>query len=159
MNDLMLTKGDTATDFTLPDADGKPVHLASEAGKAEHGVVVYFYPKASTPGCTTEACDFRDSLASLQAAGYTVLGVSPDPIEDLVGFRDEQQLTFPLLSDLDNVVAKQYGSFGEKNLGGKTVEGTLRSTFVVGPDLRLTDVEYNVDPDGHVMRLKDRLGL
>jgi peroxiredoxin Q/BCP len=159
MTESQLATGGTAPDFTLNDADGKSVHLAEAAKAAQRGVVVYFYPKASTPGCTTEACDFRDNLASLQGAGYSVLGISADPAEDLVRFREEQHLTFTLLSDPGAQVAKSYASYGEKTFGGNTFEGTLRSTFVVDPDLKLIDVEYDVDPNGHVAQLRDRLGV
>lgn len=159
MPDSQLTAGATAPDFTLTDADGNTVRLSAVAADSERGVVVYFYPKASTPGCTTEACDFRDNLASLQGAGYTVLGLSPDGSEDLIRFRDEQHLTFPLLSDQDSEVAKAYGSYGEKTFGGNTFLGTLRSTFVVAPDLTLIEAEYDVDPSGHVARLREKLAV
>jgi peroxiredoxin Q/BCP len=154
-----LTAGATAPDFTLTDADGNAVRLSSVAASAQRGVVVYFYPKASTPGCTTEACDFRDNLSSLQAAGYSVLGVSPDPTEDLVRFREEQHLTFTLLSDPGSEVAKSYGAFGSKTVGDQTFTGTQRCTFVVAPDLTLTDAEYDVDAQGHVARLREKLGV
>lgn len=159
MTDSQLTAGETAPDFTLNDADGKPVHLAETAQAAQRGVVVYFYPKASTPGCTTEACDFRDNLASLQGAGYTVLGVSADPAEDLVRFREEQHLTFTLLSDPGSEVAKSYGAYGSKTFGDQTFTGTQRCTFVVAPDLTLIDAEYDVNAEGHVARLREKLSV
>ncbi|MDN6124139.1 MAG: peroxiredoxin, partial [Brevibacterium sp.] len=115
-------------------------------------------PKAATPGCTTEACDFRDNLSSLAGAGFQVLGVSPDDAEALQAFTDDQHLTFPLLSDPGAELAKTYGSFGEKTVGDKTFEGTLRSTFVIAEDGTLSDVEYNVDAEGHVARLREKLG-
>jgi thioredoxin-dependent peroxiredoxin len=124
-----LAPGDKAPDFTLPDADGKPVSLSSLRGQQ---VIVYFYPAAMTPGCTTQACDFRDSLSSLAAAGVTVLGISPDQPAKLAKFRDRDHLTFPLLSDPDHQVEKAYGVYGEKKLYGKTTVGVIRSTFASG---------------------------
>src|SRR6185437_4404818 len=126
-----LTAGDTAPDFTLPDADGKPVSLADYRGRR---VVVYFYPAAGTPGCTKQACDFRDSLAELNGAGLDVLGISPDKPAKLAKFRDKEGLTFPLLSDADKDVLNAWGTFGEKQMYGKTVTGVIRSTFVVDPE-------------------------
>ena len=123
-----LTAGDPAPDFTLPDADGKPVSLAELRGRR---VIVYFYPAASTPGCTTQACDFRDNLDSFPDEGFAVLGISPDKPAKLVKFRDNQRLTFPLLSDPDRQVLAAYGAYGEKKLYGKTVQGVIRSTFVI----------------------------
>jgi len=120
---------------------------------------VYFYPKAATPGCTTEACDFRDNLNSLQAAGFDVVGISPDEPEALQDFAEAESLTFPLLSDIDNEVAKAYGSFGEKEFNGKTFTGTLRSTVVVDPEGNVRLAEYNVDAKGHVARLRESLGV
>jgi len=122
-------------------------------------VVLYVYPAASTPGCTTEACDFRDNLASLQAAGYSVVGLSPDPPDKLAAFRDEEGLTFPLLSDPDKNVLRAYGAYGEKTLYGRTTEGVLRSTFVIDPDGRVEKAMYNVKATGHVARLRRDLGL
>jgi len=121
--------------------------------------VLYVYPAASTPGCTTQACDFRDNLASLQAAGYSVVGLSPDPPEKLAAFRDEEGLTFPLLSDPDKNVLREYGAYGEKKLYGKTTEGVLRSTFVIDPDGRVEKAMYNVKATGHVAKLRRDLGL
>jgi peroxiredoxin Q/BCP len=139
-----------APDFTLPDADGNLVSLGDYSGKR---VVVYFYPAASTPGCTTQACDFRDNLAELDGRGYAVLGISPDAPAKLVKFRDEQGLTFPLLSDEKREVLNAYGAFGEKKLYGKTMVGVIRSTFVVGPDGNLEQAMYNVKATGHVAKL------
>lgn len=156
MPDSKLQPGDPAPDFTLDDADGRPVALADLRG---HQVIVYFYPAASTPGCTTQACDFRDNLASLQAAGYNVLGISPDPVAKLARFRDDQQLTFPLLSDTDREVLTSYGAYGEKQLYGKTVTGVIRSTFVIGGDGRIERAAYNVKATGHVAKLRRDLGV
>src|ERR1035437_4216685 len=128
MTDKRLAPGDPAPDFTLPDADGKQVSLSSLRGQR---VIVYFYPAAMTPGCTTQACDFRDSLADLNDAGVTVLGISPDQPAKLARFRDKEGLTFPLLSDPDHAVLEAYGAFGEKKLYGKTPVGVIRSTLVI----------------------------
>ncbi len=152
---VRLAPGDTAPDFTLPTDDGE-FALAAHRGKR---VIVYFYPAASTPGCTTEACDFRDSLASLQAAGYVVVGVSPDAPAKLAKFRAAEHLTFPLASDPERSVLDAYGAYGEKTMYGKTTKGVIRSTFVVGPDGRVEVAQYNVKATGHVARLRTQLGL
>ena len=149
-----LSPGDAAPDFTLPDADGKPVSLAEYRGRR---VVVYFYPAASTPGCTKQACDFRDSLAALDAAGLAVLGVSPDKPAKLAKFRDAEGLTFPLLSDPEREVLGAYGAFGEKTMYGKTVQGVIRSTFVIDPDGKVEVAQYNVRATGHVAKLRREL--
>lgn len=151
-----LQPGQPAPTFTLTDARGRRVSASDYAGQQ---LIVYFYPKASTPGCTTEACDFRDNLASLNAAGYSVVGISPDGPEALQAFVDEQELTFPLLSDADQSVARAYGTYGTKTLGDRTVEGTLRSTFVIDSDGGLTHVAYDVDARGHVAELRRTLGV
>jgi thioredoxin-dependent peroxiredoxin len=151
-----LAPGDTAPDFTLPDADGKDVSLHDFRG---HRVVVYFYPAAMTPGCTTEACDFRDSLSSLQAAGVDVVGISPDKPEKLAKFRERDGLTFPLLSDASRSTLEAYGAYGEKTMYGKKVTGVIRSTFVVDPDGKLEQAQYNVRATGHVAKLRCDLGL
>jgi peroxiredoxin Q/BCP len=151
-----LSPGDPAPDFTLPDADGKSVSLAGLRGRK---VVLYVYPAASTPGCTTQACDFRDSLASLQGAGYEVLGLSPDKPEKLARFRDAEGLTFPLLSDPGKEVLSAYGAYGEKSLYGKTVVGVIRSTFVLDEDGRVTTASYAVKAKGHVAKLRRDLGI
>ncbi len=151
-----LTAGDPAPDFTLPDADGKPVSLAQLRGRR---VIVYFYPAASTPGCTKQACDFRDNLASFEAEGFAVLGISPDKPAKLVKFRDQQGLTFPLLSDEDRQVLSAYGAYGEKQLYGKTVTGVIRSTFVIDPDGVVALAQYGVKATGHVAKLRRDLGL
>jgi peroxiredoxin Q/BCP len=159
MGDLMtarLKPGDPAPDFTLPDSHGKPVSLADYRGRS---VVVYFYPTAGTPGCTKEACDFRDNLAALNDAGFDVLGVSKDKLAALAKFRDAEGLTFPLLSDVDRTVLTEWGAFGEKQNYGKTVLGVIRSTFVVAPDGTIAQAMYNVRATGHVARLRKDLGL
>lgn len=151
-----LDTGDTAPDFTLLDQDEHPVSLSDFRGRR---VILYFYPAAQTPGCTTQACDFRDSLASLQGAGYTVLGLSRDTPEKLRAFRDSDGLTFPLLSDPEHTVHEAYGAWGEKQNYGKTVTGVLRSTFVVDEDGKIVEALYNVKATGHVARLRKTLGL
>ncbi|XAS67054.1 thioredoxin-dependent thiol peroxidase [Micrococcaceae bacterium Sec5.7] len=151
-----LQPGTQAPDFTLPDADGKQVALADYRGK---NVIVYFYPQAATPGCTTEACDFRDSLASLQGSGYEVLGVSPDGPEAIAAFTGDFALTFPLLSDEDHAVALAYGAWGEKLVGGEVVDGLVRSTVVLDPEGRVTLAQYQVKAQGHVQALKESLGV
>jgi peroxiredoxin Q/BCP len=151
-----LSPGDPAPDFTLPDADGKPVALADLRGRK---VVLYVYPAASTPGCTTQACDFRDSLSSLQAAGYEVVGLSPDKPEKLARFRDAEGLTFPLLSDTSKQVLTAYGAYGEKSLYGKTVVGVIRSTFVLDEQGVVQAASYAVKAKGHVAKLRRDLGL
>ncbi len=151
-----LARGDTAPDFTLPDADGKDVSLAAFRGRK---VIVYFYPAAMTPGCTKQACDFRDNLESLSAEGYAVLGVSPDKPEKLAKFRDRDAVTFPLLADTSRETLQAYGAFGEKTLYGKTVTGVIRSTFVIDEDGAIALARYNVKATGHVAKLRRDLGL
>src|SRR5690348_4682837 len=129
-----LSPGEPAPDFTLPSDTGETVTLSGLRGRK---VVVYFYPAAMTPGCTTEACDFSDSLASLRAQGYDVLGISPDPVEKLARFREKEGLGITLLSDVDRTALDAYGAYGEKKLYGKTVQGVIRSTFVVDEEGRL----------------------
>ncbi|MDX6208477.1 MAG: thioredoxin-dependent peroxiredoxin [Frankiales bacterium] len=153
---VRLQPGDPAPDFTLPDADGNDLTLSSYRGRR---VVVYFYPQASTPGCTTQACDFRDSLDSLSAAGVAVIGISPDRPAALAKFRDEQGLTFPLLSDPEHTALTAYGTWGEKKNYGRTYLGVLRSTFVVDADGNLEQAQYNVKATGHVAKLRRDLGL
>ena len=156
MASTKLAPGDAAPAFTLSDQDGTPVSLADFAGKK---VIVYFYPAASTPGCTTEACDFRDNINSLKSSGYQVLGVSKDNLPPLKKFQKEQGLNFPLLSDPDLTVHNAYGAYGEKSLYGKTVTGTLRSTFVLDESGRIEQALYNVKATGHVASLRKKLGL
>ncbi|WP_067984716.1 thioredoxin-dependent thiol peroxidase [Nocardia caishijiensis] len=151
-----LSPGDTAPDFTLPDADGKDVSLSDYRGRK---VIVYFYPAASTPGCTKQACDFRDNLAELNEAGIAVLGISPDKPAKLAKFRDAEGLTFPLLSDPDRAVLQQWGAFGEKKMYGKTVTGVIRSTFLVDADGTIEVAQYNVRATGHVAKLRRDLSV
>jgi peroxiredoxin Q/BCP len=151
-----LTEGDTAPGFSLTAADGSTVSLADFTG--EH-VVVYFYPAAMTPGCTTQACDFRDSLASLQGAGYKVVGVSPDKPEKLAKFVERDAITFPLLSDPEHKVLEEYGAWGEKKNYGKTYVGVIRSTVVVDAEGRVEVAKYNVKATGHVASLRKQLGV
>ena len=151
-----LAPGDTAPDFTLPSDTGDEVALSDLRGKK---VIVYFYPAAMTPGCTKQACDFTDSLSSLQAQGYDVLGISPDSPAKLAKFRERDGLTITLLSDADKSVMNAYGAFGEKKLYGKTVQGVIRSTFVVDEDGKLTQAQYNVKASGHVAKLRRDLGI
>jgi thioredoxin-dependent peroxiredoxin len=153
---VRLSPGDAAPDFTLPDADGNPVTLSALRGKP---VIVYFYPAAMTPGCTKQACDFTASLPALDTAGYTVLGISPDPPAKLARFREKESLGFPLLSDPDRTVLEAYGAYGEKKLYGKTTVGVIRSTFVISPDGKIEKAQYGVKATGHVGRLTAELGL
>jgi peroxiredoxin Q/BCP len=156
MTDARLEVGAAAPDLTLVDQDGTSTSLHDFAGQK---VVVYFYPAASTPGCTTQACDFRDNINSLKAGGYQVLGVSKDGTAALKKFQTEQGLNFPLLSDTDLTVHKLYGAYGEKNNYGKIITGVLRSTFVLDEEGALTHTLYNVKATGHVASLRKKLGL
>ena len=151
-----LAVGDTAPDFTLADDQGGEVTLSDLRGK---NVIVYFYPAAMTPGCTTQACDFSDSLDSLKARGYEVLGISPDSPAKLAKFREKDHLTITLLSDPDRKALDAYGAWGEKKNYGKTYEGVIRSTVVVGEDGKVTHAAYNVKASGHVAKLRKDLGL
>lgn len=151
-----LEPGSPAPDFTLVDQDDVPVSLQALRGTP---VVLFFYPAAMTPGCTTEACDFRDSLGPLQAAGYTVMGVSRDDPATLRRFRERDGLTYPLLSDPDHAVHDAYGAWGEKMNYGKVVEGVIRSTIVVDADGVVTHALYNVKATGHVARVRALLGV
>lgn len=145
-----LEIGDQAPAFTLPNDSGETTSLADYQGKR---VLVYFYPRANTPGCTTEACDFRDSLTQLNDMGIEVVGISPDTVDKLVAFREKNNLTFPLLADPDKNVLKEWGAFGEKKNYGKIVEGVIRSTFLVGTDGTIELALYNVRATGHVARV------
>ena len=156
MSTTRLSPGDTAPDFTLTSDTGEQVSLSGLRGRK---VVVYFYPAAMTPGCTTEACDFSDSLDSLKGAGYEVLGISPDAPEKLAKFRENDHLTITLLSDPDRQALEAYGAYGEKQLYGKTVVGVIRSTFVVDEEGRIQVAQYNVKATGHVAKLRRDLGL
>jgi peroxiredoxin Q/BCP len=151
-----LTTGDVAPAFTLTDQNGDRVSLSDFAGSS---VIVYFYPAAMTPGCTKEACDFRDSLSSLAAAGVQVVGISKDEPAKLKKFEERDGLNFPLLSDPDLDVHNAYGAWGQKSLYGKLVDGVIRSTFIVGEDGRIQHALYNVKATGHVARLRKLLGL
>ncbi|MEU7879694.1 thioredoxin-dependent thiol peroxidase [Microbispora bryophytorum] len=151
-----LQPGDAAPDFTLTDADDNEVSLESFRGRR---VILYFYPAAMTPGCTKQACDFRDNLGALTEQGFVVLGVSKDKPAKLRQFRERDALTFPLLSDTGLDVHKAYGAYGEKTNYGKTVMGVIRSTFVVDPDGKIEKALYNVKATGHVGRLTKELGI
>jgi thioredoxin-dependent peroxiredoxin len=156
MSQTRLSPGDTAPDFTLTSDTGEEVSLASLRGRK---VIVYFYPAAMTPGCTKQACDFTDSLDSLKASGYEVLGISPDKPAKLAKFREQDALTITLLSDPDRQVLTAYGAFGEKQLYGKTVTGVIRSTFVIDEEGFVELAQYNVKATGHVAKLRRDLGL
>jgi peroxiredoxin Q/BCP len=151
-----LEAGDTAPDFSLPTDTGEQVSLSGLRGRK---VIVYFYPAAMTPGCTKQACDFSDSLESLGAQGYEVLGISPDKPEKLAKFRERDHLGITLLSDQDKSVMNAYGAFGEKKMYGKTVQGVIRSTFVIDEQGVVQVAQYNVRATGHVAKLKKELGL
>jgi len=151
-----LSAGDTAPHFTLTSDAGTPVSLTSLAGQR---VILYAYPAAATPGCTKQACDFRDRLDSFTREGYAVLGISPDSPEKLARFRATEGLTFPLLSDPDRAVLTAYGAYGEKQLYGKTVVGVIRSTFVIGPSGLIEVAQYGVRATGHVAKLRRDLCL
>jgi peroxiredoxin Q/BCP len=153
---VRLQPGDTAPDFDLADDTGQRRRLSDFLGRR---TVLYVYPAAMTPGCTKQACDFRDSLDALQAAGISVVGLSPDSSDRLAKFRDRDGLTFPLLSDPDKSVLSAYGAYGEKRLYGRTVTGVLRSTFVVDAEGRIETAQYNVRATGHVAKLRRELGL
>ena len=154
--DVRLQPGDQAPDFTLTDDHGATVRLRDLRGNR---VILYVYPAAMTPGCTKEACDFRDNLAELDGAGVDVVGISPDKPEKLARFRDAEQLTFPLLSDPSRTVLQAYGAYGEKTLYGKKTTGVIRSTFVVGADGRIEQALYNVKATGHVAALRKKLSV
>jgi thioredoxin-dependent peroxiredoxin len=156
VSDKRLAPGDPAPQFDLADAEGHHVSLASLRGQR---VIVYFYPAAMTPGCTTQACDFRDSQAGLAGAGFTVLGISPDKPEKLAEFTAKESLSFPLLSDPDRSVLTAYGAYGEKMMYGKKTTGVIRSTFVIDPDGKIEHAYYGVKAAGHVARLRQDLGV
>lgn len=151
-----LSVGDPAPDFTLPDDAGGEVSLADFRGRK---VIVYFYPAALTPGCTTQACDFTDSIESLRGAGYEVLGISKDAPAKLARFREHDHLTIPLLSDTGLEVHKAYGAYGEKKNYGRIVQGVIRSTFVVNEEGTIELAQYNVRATGHVAKLRRDLKL
>ncbi|MCZ9883022.1 thioredoxin-dependent thiol peroxidase [Arthrobacter sp. B2a2-09] len=151
-----LLAGTQAPDFALLNSEGQKVSLSDYRGR---NVIVYFYPEAATPGCTTEACDFRDSLSSLQSSGYEVLGISPDAPEKIARFVGDFSLTFPLLSDEDHAVALAYGAWGEKLVNGEVVDGLVRSTVVLDGEGKVRLTQYQVKAQGHVAALKAELGL
>ena len=151
-----LAAGDKAPAFSLPDADGNKVSLADYKGRR---LVVYFYPAASTPGCTKQACDFRDNLHDLNDAGLDVVGISPDKPEKLAKFRDAEGLTFPLLSDPDRTVLTAWGAYGEKQMYGKTVTGVIRSTFVVDDKGKIAVAQYNVKAAHTTTKIKQYIAL
>ncbi|MFM2030777.1 MAG: hypothetical protein RI927_397 [Actinomycetota bacterium] len=153
---MKLEVGAKAPAFKVLDQDGKKVSLADYKG---HKVILYFYPAASTPGCTKEACDFNDNLNPFKKAGYTVLGISPDAPEKLLKFKQNQDLNFPLLSDSDLEVHKTYGAFGTKSMYGRTYEGVIRSTFVIDEKGKITHALYNVKATGHVVMLRKMLEI
>ncbi|MFD8493486.1 thioredoxin-dependent thiol peroxidase [Amycolatopsis sp. NPDC059657] len=150
MTEQRLSPGDPAPDFTLSDSEGNKVSLSDFRGQS---VVVYFYPAAGTPGCTKQACDFRDNLAELNDAGYQILGISPDKPEKLAKFVANEQLTFPLLADPEKTVLTEWGAFGEKKNYGRIVQGVIRSTFIVDPEGKIAKALYNVRATGHVAKL------
>jgi len=149
-----LSEGDVAPEFRLPDSAGSDVSLADFRGRR---VVVYFYPAAGTPGCTKQACDFRDNLAELNDAGFAVVGISPDKPAKLAKFVADEGLTFPLLSDENREVLTAWGAFGEKQNYGRTIMGVIRSTFIVDPDGKIEKAMYNVRATGHVAKLRKDL--
>lgn len=153
---MTLKIGDKAPSFALKNQDEQDVSLSSFSGQK---VVVYFYPAAATPGCTTQACEIRDNINSLKSAGYTVLGISPDQPAKLKKFKDKESLNFDLLSDPDNAIQQAYGAYGEKSMYGKTYMGTIRSTFVVDESGTLSHVFYNVKAKGHIELLRNELGI
>jgi thioredoxin-dependent peroxiredoxin len=153
---VRLAPGDPAPDFTLPDADGTPVSLADRRGRR---VVVYCYPAALTPGCTTQAVDFTAAAGDLAQAGLDIVGISPDPPEKLQRFREQEGLGITLLSDPDRRVLTAFGAFGTKKLYGKEVQGVIRSTFVIDAEGRIEQAAYNVKATGHVAKLRRELGL
>ena len=151
-----LSAGDDAPEFSLPTDNGDRLTLKDLRGRK---VVLYAYPAAMTPGCTTQACDFRDSLASLQAAGYEVVGISPDAPAKLAKFRERDAITFPLVSDEDKSVLTAYGAYGEKKNYGRTMMGVIRSTFVIDENGVIERALYNVKATGHVAKLRRDLGI
>jgi peroxiredoxin Q/BCP len=151
-----LETGQSAPTFTLDDQTGRSMSLSDFVGRH---LIIFFYPAAMTPGCTTEACDFRDSLDRLRQSGYDVVGISPDKTEKLATFAAKESLTYPLLSDPDRSVMDAYGAYGEKTLYGKKVIGVIRSTIVVGPDGTVVLAKYNVKATGHVASVSKALRL
>ncbi|ADH92819.1 thioredoxin-dependent thiol peroxidase [Arcanobacterium haemolyticum] len=154
-----LSEGQKAPDFTLATLGGGSVTLSEELERADKGVIVYFYPKAMTPGCTKQACDFRDSENSLASAGYRVIGISPDKVESLEKFTAKENLNFPLASDPEKDVMIAWGAYGEKKNYGRLIKGVIRSTIVVAKDGTVAKALYNVKATGHVARLRRELGI
>lgn len=148
--------GDKAPGFELTNQDGETVSLSGLSG---HKVIVYFYPAASTPGCTTQACELRDNINSLKSGGYVVLGISPDKPGKLKKFKDKESLNFDLLSDEDNSIQQAYGAYGKKSMYGKEYMGTIRSTFVVDEDGKISHAFLNVKAKGHIDMLRTELGF
>jgi peroxiredoxin Q/BCP len=153
---VRLAPGDPAPDFTLPDAEGNTVALSSYRGRR---VIVYCYPAALTPGCTTQAVDFTAAAGELAEAGLDIIGISPDNPEKLLRFRDQEKLDITLVSDPDKSVLTAYGAYGPKKLYGKEVVGVIRSTFIVDAEGRIESAAYNVKATGHVAKLRRDLGL
>ena len=153
---MRLATGDTAPPFTRTDNDNQTKSLTDFSGK---GLVIYFYPKAFTPGCTTESCDFRDRHEAFSAAGYEILGVSPDAVERVEAFRQEHNLPFNLLSDEDHSMAEAYGAWGIKKNYGREYEGLIRSTIVIDSDGNIEHAWYNVKPKGHAEKVADNLAV
>jgi peroxiredoxin Q/BCP len=153
---VRLQPGDEAPDFALPTDSGETLSLHDLRGRK---VVLYAYPAAMTPGCTTQACDFRDNIASLRGHGYEVVGISPDAPAQLAKFRERDSLTFPLVADEDKKVLTAYGAYGEKQNYGRTVVGVIRSTFVIDEAGRVERAMYNVKATGHVAKLRKDLGI
>ncbi len=153
---MKLNLGDPAPDFNLLDHDGNRVSLSDYSDRK---LVIYFYPRAFTPGCTIESCDFRDRHKSFSAAGYDIIGVSPDPVDRLEGFSKKHGLPFKLLSDTDHATAAAYGAWGVKKNYGREYEGIIRSTIVVGRDGNVEHARYNVRAKGHVGRMADALSV
>ena len=156
MDEFRLVEGDRAPEFSLQNQDGKTVKLSEFAGR---GVIVFFFPAASSPGCTKEASDFNDNIADLRAAGYELVCISPDPVEKLKRFWLNQELDFTLLSDIDLETHKAWGSYGEKNLYGRIYRGVMRSTIVVGATGKVELALYNVKATGHVQMLRRKLSV
>jgi peroxiredoxin Q/BCP len=156
MDEFRLVEGDRAPEFSLQNQDGKTVKLSDFAGR---GVIVFFFPAASSPGCTKEASDFNDNIADLRAAGYELVGISPDPVDKLKRFWLNQELDFTLLSDIDLETHKSWGSYGEKNLYGRIYRGVMRSTIVVGANGNVELALYNVKATGHVQMLRRKLSV
>jgi thioredoxin-dependent peroxiredoxin len=153
---MTLETGTTAPTFALKNQDGEDISLASYSGQK---VIVYFYPAASTPGCTTQACELRDNINSLKSLGYQVLGISPDEPKKLKKFQEKEGLNFELLSDPDNSVQEAYGAYGKKSMYGKEYMGTIRSTFVVDESGKISHAFYNVKAKGHIDMLRTQLGI